>query len=244
MRRLLLLVALLFSVSAGVARASFDAGQCTAWAFLMRPDVVVEAMLANPALTNWDAARWAANARSAGLSVGTRPAVGAIAVWPAGVDGSGPVGHVAYVQKVKAGGAFFVTEEDWEDNPSPTSRWVSGASTSVRFIYVQPRRRVPAGPIADGGSLASLTSSGSYAARAAGATSVTLALTGPAVVAFRVNGPGIHQTVTRTFGPGSSEVVSLAALTGKRALPAGAYRVTAMPYSTALTWRWVTLRLG
>ena len=247
MRRAIVLLALVSAGAAafaGTARGSFDPGQCTAWAFLMRPDIVVEATLSKPGLTNWDAAQWATNARAAGLPVGTRPAVGAIAVWPAGVDGSGPVGHVAYVQKVKGSGAFSVTEEDWEGNPNPTARSVTGASKSVRFIYVQSGRRVPSGPIADGGSLGSLISGGSYAAASAATTSVTLGLTGAAVVAFRVNGPGIHTTVTRTFASGSSEVVSLAALTGRSSLPAGAYTVTAMPYSTQLTWRWVSLRLG
>jgi len=66
-------------LQAPVATAGFAPGQCTAWAYEMRPEIVAGTELADPTISDWTAYRWAANARVGGFSVGNRPVPGAIA---------------------------------------------------------------------------------------------------------------------------------------------------------------------
>ena len=88
----------------------------------------------------WGNARdWIASAQAAGHSVGTTPAVGAVAVWPN--DGGG-YGHVAYVTSVDSSTSIQVMESNYAGNMSignyrgsfnPTdSTWGGG---SVYYIY-------------------------------------------------------------------------------------------------------------
>jgi hypothetical protein len=98
--------------------------------------------------TNWGSpVVWVADATHAGLSVGTTPRIGSIAVFPRGdgVWAFGPEGHVAFVTAVTNGGTTFnVTYQDYGD---PTPMYVgTGYNVSVinerrfqdgllRFIY-------------------------------------------------------------------------------------------------------------
>jgi surface antigen len=61
--------------------------------------------------TTWgNAGNWANAARTVGVSVNTTPSVGSVAQFPAGVDGAGSLGHVAWVLSVGSG---TVTVEDY-----------------------------------------------------------------------------------------------------------------------------------
>jgi len=224
------------------AHAGFAAGQCTTWAYLMRPDIVATASLAGDKITNWNAYAWAANAREAGYSVGTKPAVGAIAVWPKHVLGAGALGHVAYVQKVRSDGSFYISEEDYNGSPNVHRRWVAPTS-ALQFIYLQPGQHAPSGPMTPGGQLETMTSSGTFRASDPGGTQVAFTLDAATSVAFRLTGPGIDHTVTWRI-PGGSRSVTLAQLAAQSTLPAGSYRLTAFAYDTALDGRWVTFSLG
>jgi surface antigen len=95
--------------AAGVAddvdRWKLDMCNCTSY--------VAWALFANGQRTDWfvagsmDAWNWPNVARLAGLKVGTRPEVGAVAVWPRLAP---PFGHVAYVTRVDGHGAIDVAE--------------------------------------------------------------------------------------------------------------------------------------
>jgi hypothetical protein len=244
MRKLSALAALVAAaaVAAPVALGGFPAGQCTEWAFLMRPEVVVDALLAKPALRNWNADHWASNAKAAGFSVGTKPAVGAIAVWQAHVDGAGSVGHVAYVEQVRGDGAFYVSEEDFNGSPAVHRRWVE-PDGKAQFVYLQPGQRAPTAPLKLSGHLDGFTTTGAFTAADAGATDVQLQLDAPAIVALQIKGPSVDKRVTWTFKSGTWSV-GLDKLAGVQSLAAGTYTITAMPYDADIAWRSVNLRLA
>ena len=73
---------------------------------------VAWALAANRQRTDWfipgsmNAENWPHVARLAGIATGTKPRVGAVAVWPH----SSPFGHVAYVVALDPGGRFDVAE--------------------------------------------------------------------------------------------------------------------------------------
>lgn len=104
---------------------------------------VAWALSANSQRTDWfvpgamDARNWASVARRRGIVVGSRPRVGAVAVWPR----ISPFGHVAYVTKVHADDSFDVAEYNLPggDAFAFDVRSVEAPSGAV-FIYV-PRRR-------------------------------------------------------------------------------------------------------
>ena len=246
MRRLLVLLALAAAavvLAAPVADAGFTAGQCTTWAFLMRPEIVVDSMLADGSQRNWNADHWAVNARAAGFRVGTHPAVGAIAVWPAHVDGAGAVGHVAYVEQVKPDGSFYVSEENYAGDPNVHRRRVVGASSLVRFIYLQSGRPAPTAPLQSGGAVTSASLNGTYLASAAAQTDLALDVSAPTVVALKLTGPNVDRRVTWSFKSGSW-TVPLDRIAGSKSLAPGTYVITVVPYSTDLTWRWLRLTLA
>jgi surface antigen len=96
-----------------------EAGQATWYANGRRPDLT--------GVVRGPAARWLAQARGR-LPVGTRPVVGAIAVWAPGADGSDPVrGHVAYVSAVTPDGKSVSVDE---------ANWVPGVVTLGRKVAV------------------------------------------------------------------------------------------------------------
>jgi len=246
MRRVLTLPAVLaaaVALGAPAAQAGFAPGECTTWAFLMRPDIVVDAMLAKPTLRNWNADHWAVNAQSAGFRVGTRPAVGAIVVWPAHVDGAGSVGHVAYVEQVKPDGSFYVSEENYAGSPAVHRRWITKTAGSVRFVYLQPGQGAPTAPLDDRVSLTDLSATGTYVASQTRATDVEFELAGPGLVALRLTGPNVSRTLTWSFKAGTWSV-GLDQIAGSEALAAGTYTLTVMQYSTKLASRYLRFQLS
>ena len=93
-----------------------------------------------------DAQNWPLIARAAGLRVGRRPTIGAIAVWP---DVAPPFGHVAYVTGVHGSRYFDVAEYNL---PAALGGWKFGFDTrhgltadgEVIFIHVPRRSSHPA----------------------------------------------------------------------------------------------------
>jgi len=162
------------------AGESFPKGQCTYWAYLKRPYVVDHTSLLHPTL-DWNGGWWAKSAKQGGFRVGTTAAVGALAVWPPNADGAGAAGHVAYVERVFAGGSFSVSEMNFNNSPNVHHRVVA-RSSALRFIYRQPHELAPVGQ----GRLVSI--GGSYSST--GIPSLTISLTGRARLLLRATGPG------------------------------------------------------
>jgi surface antigen len=195
----------------------FPTGQCTSWANIERPYIVDLAML-RLHTSDWNADAWAANASRAGFRVGAAPAAGAIAVWPANVDGAGVDGHVAYVERVFADGAFLVSETNVNGDPN-VSRRVVQADRALRFIYRQPDEPVPVGR----GELLGL-SSGAFPSDG-GPSTITVHLSGEARVLFRLTGPDAFVRESSLVLPGTTPV-PVAAL-APSAPAAGDYTLTA-----------------
>jgi hypothetical protein len=241
-RQLLLLAFCAAAVLAPGAGAGLPAGQCTTWAFLMRPDIVADATLGGHVFSDWNADRWAANARAAGFAVGGQARVGAIAVWPANVLGAGPVGHVAYVEKVRSDGGFYVSEEDFDGSPDVHRRWVE-PSSRLQFVYLRAGERVPSGPIAAGGELEQLTSSGTFAAAGLAQTSITLAVDAATNVSLRLTGPNVDRRLAWHV-PAGRWTVGLDRIAGTASLAPGSYKLVVFAYDTALETHWLTFRLA
>jgi surface antigen len=66
-----------------------------------------------------DASTWGNAARKAGVPVTKKPRVGAVAWWKARKNGAGSLGHVAYVEAVRADGSILISE----DNLGGTFKW-------------------------------------------------------------------------------------------------------------------------
>lgn len=106
--------------------SAFTPGQCTWYAFNMRPDLAGHV---------WgNAGNWAAAARASGQPTGTVPRVHAIVVFQAGVQGAWRTGHVGYVTAVGPNGTFRVSEMDFPVPGRVTSRWAH-SGRGVSFIY-------------------------------------------------------------------------------------------------------------
>jgi surface antigen len=101
-------------------------GQCTWYAFSMRPDL-------SPHLWG-NAYNWAYSARVSGASVGYTPRAGAIVVFQPGVQGAWGAGHVGYVLAVGGNGRFLVAESHFPYLGRITHRWAH-AGRGVSFIY-------------------------------------------------------------------------------------------------------------
>lgn len=101
----------------------FPVGQCTWYAAGRRPDLV--------GIVHGDASEWLA-AASGGLPEGSRPAVGAIAVFP------GSPGHVAYVAAI-SGSRVLLDDSNWR--ATPWSPWLQvhehweAARAASGYIY-------------------------------------------------------------------------------------------------------------
>jgi surface antigen len=109
-----------------------SAGECTWWAINefhaysgYYPNLVAPG-------NNGDAQYWAGNAVYNGWTVTATPRVNAIAVFPPWTNGSGSVGHVAWVTGVSAG-RITVTEMNYVAWNQVDTRTLSPAST-VRYI--------------------------------------------------------------------------------------------------------------
>lgn len=128
-------------------RTGQSAGQCTAYVAARRPDIIerVEVwaysrylLAGGGALAiNWDAEYWAANARSAGLRIGTVPRPGAVIVFEPGAYGATSLGHVAYVDAVSRDGSFTISEMHAPVLGRVTSRHFKAAT--ARAMSTDPR---------------------------------------------------------------------------------------------------------
>ena len=127
-----------------VDRWKLDECNCTSY--------VAWALEANGQRTDWfvpgamDAQNWPLVARAAGLRVGRRPTVGAIAVWP---DVAPPFGHVAYVTGVHGSMYFDVAEYNLPVAHGGSkfgfdTRHGLTADGEVLFIHVPRRSSQPA----------------------------------------------------------------------------------------------------
>lgn len=127
--------------AAGVADAidrwKMDACNCTSY--------VAWALDANDQRTDWfvagamDARNWPHVAELAGIAVGAKPRVGAVAVWP---KLSPPFGHVAYVVAVHSDGTFEVGEYNFRAegySPYTFDRRDEVRPAGAKFIYVPKR---------------------------------------------------------------------------------------------------------
>ena len=110
----------------------FSAGECTWYAVGRRPDLA--------GIVDGDASRWL-EAAAGKAPEGTRPVVGALAVWAANVSPAGSEGHVAYVAEVRDG-RLLVDDSNWKPTPaSPPlqvhEHWVRADSVEG-YIYPPP----------------------------------------------------------------------------------------------------------
>jgi hypothetical protein len=248
LRAVRLIVVALLAASPAAANVDVDrgfpAGECTAWAYSKRPGIVDLTVLRNLKVTpstgqatqrvaNWDAWLWAANARKGGFAVGARPAVGAVAVWPRNTDGAGPVGHVAYVEKVLAGGAFAFSEQNWNGHRNVTRRVVA-SDRSLRFIYGRGGEPMQAGT----GQLRRLWSSQG----ADGKTpSAVLQMSGRADVLLRLIGPrGLSRDAARILPAGTS-TIALSEIAGVAALAPGNYALVVVVVGGGSAYRYSLL---
>jgi hypothetical protein len=225
-----------------LADAGFPAGQCTTWAYLMRPDIVADAALNGVDVTDWNAWRWTANARMTGFSTGGAPKVGAIAVWPPHVLGAGPVGHVAYVQQVRSNGSFYISEEDYNGSPNVHRRWVQ-PSSQLSFVYLLPGEHAPARPMTPGGSVESLSSAGTYSSSDLSQTTVVFTISAATTLALHFTGPSVNRTLTY-HAPAGQLTLALDKIAGTETLPDGSYKLVAYAYDLSAAWRYLTFTLG
>lgn len=88
-------------------RWGFTRGQCTSFAAWRAEQRLGQDMRGLGAAHNWNN-----RARDRGISTGTTPIVGSIAVME--IKPGAPWGHVAYVSKVNADGSFVIEEKNWD----------------------------------------------------------------------------------------------------------------------------------
>lgn len=74
---------------------------------------------------------WSYTAPKLGLSVGTKPVVGATVVFQPGVEGAGGTGHVGHVETVLGGGWFIISEMNFYWNGGGWGR------VDYRYVYVR-----------------------------------------------------------------------------------------------------------
>lgn len=122
----------------------FDFGQCTYHAYETRADVYEIAVARGVARGRtpsggwwWDAWRWLANARTAGIPTGGVPRPGALVVFPRGYGGSS-IGHVAYVLRVNRNRSYVISERNWNHHQDVTTRLIVPGHAGIGFIYAAP----------------------------------------------------------------------------------------------------------
>jgi surface antigen len=135
-----------FDGEAGLAATSnpFDFGQCTYHAYETRADVYEVAVARGVSRGRtasggwwWDAWRWLANARTAGIPTGRVPRAGALVVFPRGYGGSS-IGHVAYVVRVNRNRSYVISERNWNHDHHITTRLIVPGYAGIGFIYGGP----------------------------------------------------------------------------------------------------------
>lgn len=125
----------------------FQNGQCTEWAADRRPDVlrqIIVGFIANElahnlieSVPNLDAEYWTHDAQAVGIPTGNKPRTGSLMVFQPGVDGAGPVGHIAYVTSVHR--RTFTISQMNAPNPfqvtNATVRMSEARQSGVSFVY-------------------------------------------------------------------------------------------------------------
>jgi surface antigen len=223
------------SVASAVARPAqrtFPYGQCTFWAYQKRPFIVDQSILKTGA-RDWNADAWARNAKAAGFPIGRRPAVGAVAVWPADHLGVGKFGHVAYVEHVLSGGDYTVSEMNWNEQPQVHYRLVK-PDRYVRFIYRLPATDEPR-PHGTG------VLTGLRAVSSGNEVRLTIALSGPATVLVNTTRPAApaREEILSLVG---TTTLSLAALAGPALVP-GSYTIRALVLGSGGGYRYLAVRI-
>ncbi len=110
-----------------------QAGQCTSWAITkFHAFTGLYPYLIKPG-NNGDAQYWAGNAAYDGWTVTATPRINSIVVFPPGVNGAEPDGHVAWVTKV-SGGQITFTEMNGSQGPFTTDTRTVTPAASVRYI--------------------------------------------------------------------------------------------------------------
>lgn len=105
-------------------------GSCTWYAWYRHQD--------EPLMQLGNAAQWAYSAGGHGLATGSEPAVGATAVFQAGIEGASGMGHAAHVEAVYGGGWFLVSEMAFTWNGGGWGRVsyrYAHTGAGVSFIY-------------------------------------------------------------------------------------------------------------
>ncbi|MFM7407369.1 MAG: CHAP domain-containing protein [Cuspidothrix sp.] len=110
----------------------FYDGNCTWYAHgrmlqLGYSEYALDSMLKNAG--EWD------NYAARGCSVTYTPQVGSIAVWEAGVNGAGDVGHVAVVESINGDGTITISESNWGTPRRYRTRNIA-ANNPSKFIIV------------------------------------------------------------------------------------------------------------
>ncbi len=96
----------------------FPNGQCTYYAYEMRPDIYWTSVNNGAPRTNWNADNWSGFAAKYGhFAEGTIPQVGAVMVEPASIHSS--VGHVAYVTSVSDNSDWVTQEMNTDGRGTP-----------------------------------------------------------------------------------------------------------------------------
>jgi hypothetical protein len=112
-------------------RNRYPDGECTWWADQMRPEVTLGSH-------GLDAYMWQEWAQNHGFRVDQSPVAGDLAVWGRWEGGSHELGHVAYVERVDAGGVY-ISEMNWNDVRTTSYRYLMGVSlTAARYIHRKP----------------------------------------------------------------------------------------------------------
>jgi surface antigen len=104
----------------------YPRGQCTWWVATQRPDLPYFRGRSG------DAENWIESAQALNFPTGTKPRVGAVAVFRPGQYRAGNYGHVAYVTAVD-GEMITVTEANFRHHKAGTSRTLTWRG--LRFIY-------------------------------------------------------------------------------------------------------------
>ncbi|ARJ51211.1 LysM peptidoglycan-binding domain-containing protein [Staphylococcus lutrae] len=104
----------------------YDWGQCTWHVFNRRAET------GQPISTFWwNADHWAANAAGDGYTVDHHPTVGSIMQ-----NYDGPIGHVAYVERVNPDGSILISEMNYNTPPGVVDYRIIPASIASSYNYI------------------------------------------------------------------------------------------------------------
>ncbi|MBK1986088.1 CHAP domain-containing protein [Sphaerospermopsis aphanizomenoides BCCUSP55] len=119
-------------VNSYTVNGQYHDGNCTWYAYGRMLQLGYQQSTLNTMLGNagtWD------NTAGNGASISTTPQVGSIALWEAGVNGAGSVGHVAVVERINTDGTITISESNW-GSPQRYSTRTIAANNPSKFIIV------------------------------------------------------------------------------------------------------------